>query len=152
MSNGYLNGFNTIYFNNECFVIDKFSGFRGVEHDVKYNSDLGKWRIEYSAEIYFSGNNLKLKRFAHVNYSDDLSWSLFGKSPTKESDFIMNKCSWRDFEKSGFNSGKSNKVMHDYYRWFAENTGTTDVLNKLKEDIETCFQLIDEANSKEKTN
>ena len=51
-----------------------------------------------------------------------------------------------------FSSGKSNRVMHDYYRWFAENTGTTDVLNKLKEDIETCFQLIDEANSKEKTN
>lgn len=151
----------TNYFSNMCFLeygnqkflVDKFSGFSTV--DFKYKICSGQIYIQYFMNIYFSGEKLELSKTCtiptHHKYASS-RWSIFNDE-TDEFKFIYRYGEngnnlYEQFKRSDFESENKSDVISDFVKWFAENTSTEATLNKLKKDINFCFEYIDKHYSK----
>lgn len=146
----YLKGINCLVCGDDSFVIDKFSGFKKVYHNIQLHN-YRSYKITYYFEIYFSGNSCVLSASEDIPLLDEKSkGKFFGifKNYTNEAKFIQEGHYLDKFEKSCYKSGRSESVISDYQRWFAKQTKTEKALNKLKEKIEMAFNLIDENKNK----
>lgn len=156
MNNSSFNGIPILTNGNQSFVIDKFSGFSKVEISVNNcQYDDNKKLITYSMEFYFSGQTLKLKKFAEIKIFDEVPLfdpfsfkGILGKREyTTEYKFFNNAIQNginNVFMCSEYNSGKSTDIIPDKIRWFAENTKTEEALSILEEDINFCINYINE--------
>lgn len=144
----YFSNMSFLEYGNKKFLVDKFSGFSAV--DFKYKICSGQIYIQYFMNIYFSGEKLELSKTCtiptHHKYPSS-RWSIFNEE-TDEFKFIYRYGEngnnlYEQFKRSDFESENKSDVISDYVKWFAESTSTESTLNKLKKDIDFCFEYID---------
>lgn len=143
----YLENISILKYGDQNFVVDKFSGFTKVDYKVMYFQE--RISITYFIDIYFSGQVLNIKK---VNTFERYKRKNFLVSEeTKEYKFFENVVSnglYYVFSNAYWSSGKSNMIISDEIRYFAEYTNTKEALDKLQNEIEYCFKFINDNYSK----
>lgn len=130
---------------HEHFIASKFSGLKDVDFSYSFSGD--EIIIKYFTEIYFSGNSMKIliSKAVPMFKNKTFPFNIFSKL-TPVGKFIVDiggKKFWEKFNESGYEPAEKTDFIPASVQWFAEKTGTLDILEELKESMRSTLKFCD---------